>query len=92
MGILAYRFDPKTMTATRLPKFSVGIDGFSHHDPNIAWGVGRNGVVFTYDFASGQSTDVLDVAAVTQLPVTRTGAFHVSANDVISVIFGGRPG
>ena len=92
---IPYRFDPATMTASRmdgLPQLPGlwGAATFSRHDPNLCYGIDRRrGVVVQFSFATKQTTDVIDVAKVTGQTAGYMDAVTISANDVLSVVFGG---
>ena len=92
---IPFRFDPKTMKATRVEGLPFlgsfqAMSSFSYHDPNVIYGLdGRRNVIVTYDFATKKYTDVLDVGKVSGLDVGSISCFSVSANDVLSVTFGG---
>lgn len=90
-----YRFDPKTMAATRIPGIPMLPNianevAFSRHDPNICFGKDRQrrGIA-QFDFATGGLTDFIDVGALTGLEVGYLGTLSVGDNDVLAMIFGG---
>jgi hypothetical protein len=90
-----FRFDPKTMTASRIKDWPFLPDianevAFSRREPNICYGRDRrhNGVV-RIDFSTNQIDELLDVGKVTGLEVGYLGTLSVGANDVLALIFGG---
>jgi hypothetical protein len=90
-----FRFDPKTMTASRISDWpflpDIGNEvAFSHHEPNICYGRDRrrHGVV-RIDFSTQQIDELVDVGKLTGLEVGYLGTLSVSANDVLALIFGG---
>jgi hypothetical protein len=92
---IPFRFDPKTMTASRLedlpflPEFG-NESTFSRHDPNICFGKDRRrNVIVQYDFAANTATDVVDVSQVTGTEPGYMSTLTVSANDILALIFGG---
>jgi hypothetical protein len=93
--IVPYRFDPKTMNASRIPDLATlpdiaGDSPFSYHDRDVCWGKAlQREVIVKYDFAKRAAADVVDVAKVTGLPVNHMGALSISANDVLALTFGG---
>ncbi|MCL2645373.1 MAG: hypothetical protein FWD61_00030 [Phycisphaerales bacterium] len=91
---IPFRFDPKTMTATRIKDLPyvpgiMGVAPFSYHDKDICWGkiAGRNAIV-QYNFSTGKSEEILDVAKITGLEVKGMHAFTISANDMLCLTFG----
>jgi len=92
---IPFRFDPKTMTASRieglpmLPEMFNEIT-FSRHDPTICFGKDRNREGITkFDFSTGKSVDFIDVGKLTGLEIGYLGTLSISANDVLALIFGG---
>jgi len=92
---IPYRFDPKTMTASRidglpmLPDLANEIT-FSRHDPNICFGKDRDRKgIAKFDFSAGKTTDFIDVGKLTGLEVGYLGTLSISATDVLALIFGG---
>jgi hypothetical protein len=90
-----FRFDPKTMTATRikdmpfLPNIANEV-AFSRHDPNICYGRDRQRkAIVQIDFSTGKITELVDVGKLTGLEVGYMGTLSVSADDVLAMIFGG---
>jgi hypothetical protein len=90
-----FRFDPKTMTASRIKDLSILPDigneiTFSHHDPNICYGKSRERkTIVQFDFSTNKATDLVDVGKLTGLEVGYMGTLSVSADDVLALIFGG---
>jgi len=93
---IPFRFNPKTMTAGRIPGLPILPDfaneiTFSRRDPNVCFGKDRkrNGIS-RFDFSSGKSVDFIDVGQLTGLQVGYLGSLSISADDVLAVIFGGQ--
>ena len=90
-----FRFDPKTMTASRIKELPFLPDianevAFSRHDPNICFGRDRQRkAIVQIDFSTNQVTPVVDIRKLTGLEVGYLGTLSVSANDVLGLIFGG---
>jgi hypothetical protein len=92
---IPFRFDPKTMTASRiqglpfLPDFG-NESTFSRRDPNLCFGKDRRrNRIVQYDFAANTATDVVDVSRLTGTEPGYMSTLTISANDVLALVFGG---
>jgi len=91
-----FRFDPKTLTASRIPGLPVLPDlanesTFSRHEPNILFGKDRRRKgIAKFDFAAGKAVDFIDVGKLTGLEVGYLGTLSLSVSDVLALIFGGQ--
>jgi hypothetical protein len=92
---IPFRFDPKTMTASRiegwpfLPDIANEI-AFSRHEPNVCYGRDRRRqAIVRIDFSTKRIDVVADVGRLTGLEVGYLGTLSVSADDVLALIFGG---
>lgn len=92
---IPFRFDPRTMRASRLPETPIltdmqGAVAFSRTEPNVCYGKNRQrGTIVRHDFATGESTDLVDIARLTGLEVGYLGTLNVSGNEVLALVFGG---
>jgi hypothetical protein len=92
---IPFRFDPKTMTASRIPGLpflpEIGNEiAFSRHDANVCFGKNRpRKVIQRFDFSTNTATDVADVGKLTGLEPGYMGTLSVSDNDVLALVFGG---
>ena len=94
---IPFRFDPQTLKVSRIPGLETlpGIGGdapFSRREKDVCWGKDiRRNMIVKFNFTTQTATDVCDVSKLTGLPVVNRhlGAFSISANDCLTVTFGG---